>query len=167
MGRTSYKSAEDSFWAKVIVKDGGCWEWIGNVCSDDGYGRFWYNYKMFKAHRYSYLTHKGELNGLCVCHTCDNRICTNPEHLFLGTPMDNVQDCLRKGRMVRSSKFNVEIRGVIKHEILTQPNNISLRQIAIKYTLNAKTVQQIKQGVIWKSIIAAPTNKSTSARGVV
>ncbi len=54
-----------------------------------------------KAHRVAYVENKGEIpKGLLVCHHCDNPSCINPDHLFLGTPLDNMQDKIRKGRAV-------------------------------------------------------------------
>lgn len=76
----------------------GCWNWSGNT-SSRGYGRISYKGKYIGAHRGSYIAHKSEIpDGMIVCHTCDNRKCVNPDHLFLGSYSDNTQDMLKKGR---------------------------------------------------------------------
>lgn len=93
----------DSFWSKVrrFKRPGSCWVWTGGMDSD-GYGSFHIpDGGTIGAHKYSYmLAHPGEVikEGICILHSCDNRPCVNPEHMFLGTNLDNIKDKVFKGR---------------------------------------------------------------------
>lgn len=92
-------NTKESIMEKVVVSDSGCWEWTGLV-GKNGYPSVGYKGKRARgAHRISFMLHKGEIpDGLFVCHTCDNKLCLNPGHLFLGTAKQNSQDMVSKGR---------------------------------------------------------------------
>lgn len=77
--------------------DSDCWSWNGNK-HKQGYGKIHVDGKTELAHRVSYELFNGPASGYMVCHKCDNPECTNPEHLFLGCAMDNMQDKISKGR---------------------------------------------------------------------
>jgi hypothetical protein len=91
---------EERFWSKIDKKgENDCWLWTAGR-DGVGYGQFKpRSYVRVGAHRFAYeLTHGEIPSGLFVCHTCDNRLCCNPKHLFLGAAKDNQQDMARKGR---------------------------------------------------------------------
>lgn len=84
------------FWAKAHSGD-GCWEWHGSITK--GYGMILFEGRNQYAHRVAWILTNGPIpDGLQVCHRCDNPLCVRPDHLFLGTVSDNMQDMYDKGR---------------------------------------------------------------------
>lgn len=102
------------FWEYVIKGQtpNDCWQWKGSTNSD-GYGSITQKEKRWGAHRFSWMVHFGDIpNGLHVLHKCDNPPCTNPEHLFLGTNLDNIKDSVSKGRRKYPPKHsNIPAKG--------------------------------------------------------
>lgn len=97
----------------IIITESDCWEWQGNK-NPAGYGRFTVkeNGKSVSllAHRASWMVHNNVdviPKGMFICHHCDNPKCINPNHLYMGTPKDNAQDCVRRGRHRKGKKYSV------------------------------------------------------------
>lgn len=102
-------SDRERFWSKIDRTGQGCWLWQGTMLRQ-GYGCFKIAGKMYKAHRISYLYTKGPIpDGLVVCHSCDTPRCVRPDHLFLGTYKDNMQDAVRKGRMATGERSGARL----------------------------------------------------------
>ena len=89
-----------SVFGQILENENGCWEWQGSI-NDSGYGRtsIYESHERCLSHRLTYMLFIGEIpKGMHICHKCDNPRCCNPDHLFPGTPKDNIRDCVKKGR---------------------------------------------------------------------
>jgi hypothetical protein len=110
-------SVAERFWAKVN-KDSGhrapamesdCWLWTAST-SGSGYGKFMLTKAggrtvLGEAHRVAWMLTGGTIgDGLYVCHRCDVKVCVRPDHLFIGTATDNMQDARKKGKHKNAEK---------------------------------------------------------------
>lgn len=108
-GQTVYSPKEKIERLSMPEPNCGCWLWLASVRLNPAgleYGRLVIGSRSNKsrrsvaAHRLAFEVYNGPiLPGMNVLHKCDVSTCVNPKHLFLGTQKDNMQDCLRKGRI--------------------------------------------------------------------
>lgn len=97
------KTVEERFWSKVnLLEPDDCWEWTAS--KRQGYGRFGVEKGYIEyAHRWLWERLHGPIpEGLFICHRCDNPGCVNPNHLFLGTHLENMEDMREKQRTRRN-----------------------------------------------------------------
>lgn len=137
----------------------GCWEWDRSRNPQTGYGQLseWVEgtRKLHTAHVVSYRAHKGPTEGLHVLHTCDNRCCFNPAHLFLGTHADNMQDMINKGRASRvracgSRHAKARMTEALVAEIRGLPGRNT--DLAKQYGLSTSAMHALRKGRTWKHV---------------
>lgn len=143
---------EERFWAKVNMPDveGTCWEW-GGARTIRGYGKILKDggRSCLAAHRVSWEIHNGPLpDGVLVCHHCDNPPCVRPDHLFVGSQHDNMQDKVSKGRHYYTpgetspnAKLSNDQATIIRARYAKE--HISQRALAIQYGVSHRSIRHI------------------------
>jgi len=139
---------------KEARKPNECWNWQG-VITSNGYGHIWYDDKNYQAHRVAYEIYKGEIAlGLIVRHTCDNPSCVNPNHLILGTHVDNAADMVKRGRAPKGARGKLkeyEVRE-IKYYLHKNKKAGVIAKLARIYNVNPQTIANIKNNKTWQFI---------------
>jgi len=136
------------FWSKVAVKGADdCWEWQSSRF-DNGYGKYWMNGKIVKAHRFAFFLFNDLRFVRNVLHKCDNPCCVNPLHLFEGSLSDNTQDMIAKGRnrvFVGSQNGNSKLSEVEVAEIRRWIEiGMTDREISQHFDLKVQHVNKIR-----------------------
>lgn len=151
------------FWRKAEVGEANqCWNWNGWINHDYGYyvirvyrpGNKGKNFN-FEAHRVAYFLKHGALSDdMLVCHECDNRLCVNPKHLFIGTYQDNSNDMVSKGRQivgeeVKGAKLTPEKVYEIRK---LRSEGVAQSEIALMFGIHRQNVSFIEKRITWKHL---------------
>ncbi len=169
------KTTRRRFYSHLKKEKSGCWVWRSTIVWN-GYGRMWYCGQGIRAHRMSWMLHRGPIpKGLWVLHKCDNPPCVNPDHLFVGTRSDNMRDAKRKGRAFHPSTDRPEClpRGETSHfsklkekQVLQILNllyaGVRVCEIVDLTGIKNQTISNIKNNHTWKHI-PRKTNLLTDA----
>lgn len=152
----------ERFWAQVDKHGAnGCWIWTGPT-DTGGYAKIKVNRRNVKAHRTAYELHVGPIpEGLDLCHSCDNRLCVNPAHLWPGTRRENILDAQAKGRLSGPSSPAGEDCNASK---LTTAQVVEIRrlaaagmrpsEIARQFSTCPQNVRSIVMRRTWKNVAA-------------
>lgn len=153
----------DRFMSKVSPEPNtGCWLWTG-ATNRTGYGKMYVSTRSrpTTAHRVSWSLVNGPIPaGMNVCHRCDNPLCVNPAHLFLGTQADNLNDMVRKGR--RSFRAPPPVRGEARtdskltdaavREIRRCAGAVTHRILAERFRVSPSAVGLVLSGKTWRHV---------------
>lgn len=145
------------FWMRVDNSGGpeACWLWTGHV-GENGYGVISIKGKAYKAHRVSYFIEHGRIeNDRLVLHRCDVRACVNPAHLFLGTPKDNSQDAVKKGRNTKlygehNGKAKLTRADVLAIRRMCRQGGVYQKTVAKQFGVSEATVSYVVNGGRWQ-----------------
>jgi len=152
---------ERRFWANVNIAD-GCWTWKRSTTGSLGYGQVKVRRRSANgrkpatvlAHRMMYLIVYGEIpNRKQVLHKCDNPRCVNPAHLWLGTQLDNIHDCRKKGR---SRNGNIKLTVAQIEAIRNEPTPHHYTRLAAKYGIERTQIRRIIKGECWHDLNRHP-----------
>lgn len=148
------------FWSRVEVRGSReCWPWTGTIRSHGTrfqYGQIGFSHTYKLTHVFAYAVSRGDVPpGICVCHNCDNPICCNPSHLFLGTKSDNNKDRTKKGRNGDHKGSNngmAILSGGDVVEIRKASDYMPYKLLADRYGVAVVTIAKIVQRKLWKHI---------------
>lgn len=138
----------------LIKKSFGCWECISHSTCDCGYPKTTLNRGTYRIFRIMYGLCKNNKNyylknNMLIRHTCDNRLCCNPDHLIIGTNQDNTNDMKERGRTLKginnpnSSLTETDVNYIMNSEMENA-------YIAMVLGVSTLTVKRVRQGITYK-----------------
>lgn len=143
------KNRHDRFREKYVVNPDGCWLWRA-ATDRDGYGVFWTGTKLVGAHRFAWARVNGIVPGnMVVCHRCDHPGCVNPDHLFLGTQLDNIADMDAKHRRADPSQANTAKLTWIDVAEIRLSSGRTARALAEDYGVTVGTICSVRRHATW------------------
>lgn len=142
----------ERFWSKVKKTD-ACWLWQRQL-NNKGYGCFSVHGRLCYAHRFSWSLANGPIpQGMKVLHRCDTPACVNPDHLWIGTQRDNMQDCKQKGRVSKTRGIAHSRARLTEADVYAiRTDSRSLAAIGRTYGITRGAVNNIKRRRIWKHL---------------
>jgi len=146
--------------ASAFSDPAACWEWDGSRNPATGYGQLsaWDDgkRKVYTAHRVSFQAFVGAIpDGQQVLHTCDNRPCFNPAHLFLGTQLENMHDMIAKGRELHPGTFgsNHHATKITEADVVAiRASTETLQVLGRRYSMSQSALSAIRTGKTWTHI---------------
>jgi hypothetical protein len=153
----------DLFWSKVDkAAPGGCWQWTASQ-KERGYGQFLHNRKMHRAHRLAWTLSGRELPArpLELAHTCHNRLCVNPEHLYAATHERNMLDCKEARRHTFGARNTTAILTDVtaqqmRAEYRYENGRSNIKALAKKYGVSPVTAGMVISGRTWRHLPHTP-----------
>lgn len=133
----------------------GCWLWLSSLRKEGGYGCFKRDYRTYDCHRESWsaFNERPIPIGMFICHKCDVRSCVNPDHLFVGTHLDNMADMSRKGRTSRRvGERSPSARLKREQVIAIRADNRTIAAIAADYGVSTGCIDHILARRNWRHI---------------
>jgi|GEM_PF-966020 len=150
-GKMPKQTAAEKILLRVAKQANGCWNWTGSRSQQTGYGTVSWEGDPIRTHRWAWMHKHGEIpDGLCVLHKCDNPACINPDHLFLGTSRENIEDRDRKGRGKGWTRlFNDRQANVIRS---AYRSGMSILELAAMLECHSMTIYNLVTGKTYRSL---------------
>lgn len=150
-----YRKLSERLAARTVVRSNGCWEWTGTVIPK-GYGQISVAGSHTYVHRLAWMLANGPdiPEGRHVCHRCDNKLCVNPAHLFVGTNAENRADSVAKGRHSHGTthqwaKLDEATVLAIRE---ARRGGLTVKELAEKFDVPYKTIDKVVYRASWKHL---------------